>query len=75
MKDQIIISKNAELAIAVPLFRMHHEEALAKADGYHVFLTSIPSRPIAYAIDLGSGNLMLVNAEMLEQQVEFLGEL
>lgn len=73
MKDQIIISKtNAELAVAVPLFRRHLEEELTKLDGYTVSLTS--EKPLAYAVDMGE-SVQLMNAEFLEKNVDFIGDL
>ena len=74
MKDQVIMSPiNGNLAVAVPLFRMHHEQELAKLEGYTVSLTS--EKPLAYVIDAGEHGTQLVNAEWLEKQALFLGEL
>jgi hypothetical protein len=74
MKDQIVMSKaNAELAIAVPLFRYHHEQELTKLKGYSVALTN--SKPIAYVLDCDDGHCPILNAEFVESHVEFLGEL
>lgn len=73
MKDQIIISKvNGECAIAVPLFRMYNTEQLADLDGYVVSLTC--PKPIAYAVDMGE-SIQLFNAEFLEDNVIFVGDL
>lgn len=73
MKDQIIMSKtNANCAVAVPLFRMSHTEELARIDGYTVSLTN--AKPIAYAVDMGD-KIQLFNAEFLEANVEFIGDL
>lgn len=73
MKDQIIMSKtNAECAIAVPLFRKHHEVDLDKLRGYSISL--IGDKPIAYAVDMGD-SIQLMNAKFLQDKVEWLGDL
>ncbi len=63
---------NAHLAIAVPLFRHHHGESLGSLEGYQISLTG--SKPIAYAVDIDD-SIELMNAEFLEKNVEFLGDL
>jgi hypothetical protein len=74
MKDQVILGVNGELAIAVPLFRRHHEEELVKLDGYTVSLTS--EKPLAYILDMGTeDNCPIVNNTVIESQCEFLGDL
>lgn len=74
MKDQIIVSKhNGEVAIAVPLFRWHHSQEIAKIEGYSVSLTS--SKPLAYVLDIGTDNCTIVRAEIIENQCEFIGDL
>ena len=76
MKDQLIMSKNnAEVVVAIPLYRQVHEESLGKMDGYSISLTN--GKPAAYAIDAGPNGSSLVNAEWLEKhpELEWLGDL
>lgn len=73
MKDQIIMSKeNGNCAVAVPLFRAHDHEHLANMDGYSLQVTS--AKPLAYAVDMGDA-VQLINAEFLQDKVEWLGDL
>ena len=72
MKDKVIMGPGGDIAIAIPLYRLQHEEPL-KLEGYSLFLSN--EKPVAYAIDFGSGSLSLVNSEMLESRVEFLSDL
>jgi hypothetical protein len=77
MKDQVVIAPSGILAIAVPLYRVHYEESLATGwDGYTVSLTK--EKPLAYVVDCGKeSGLMpqLMNAEVVERNLEFLGDL
>lgn len=74
MRDQVVMSKaNAQLAIAVPLFRWHHEEKLANLQGYSLDLTN--SAPLAYVIDCGGLGCQVFNAAFIEANMEFLGDL
>lgn len=74
MKDQVIMSpNNGQLAIAVPLFRLVHEENLGKLEGYSIQLTN--EKPVACAIDCDEAGIQLMNAEFVEKSVEFLGDL
>lgn len=78
MKDLVILGNDGSIAIAVPLFRHFEDNALAMMDGYTISLTN--GKPVAFAMDFGSGNLELVNAELVEkaineQRVQCLGEL
>lgn len=96
MKDQVVMSKNnGELCVAIPLFRVHHQESLGstgeasprkrategrsleleKLGEYRIFLTK--EKPTAYVLEhpeFGS-TLKLFNAEFIENNMEFLGEL
>lgn len=75
MKDQVVMSKtNGQLAIAVPLFRVHHEEELGAMEGYTISLTN--SKPLAYVLDCGpgQGNPQIFNAAFCETNLEFLGD-
>lgn len=76
MKDQVVMSKNnGELCVAIPLFRLHHQESLGKMEGYVVAL--MKSEPTAYVLEhpeFGE-SLKLFNAEFIENNMEFLGEL
>lgn len=73
MKDQVILGPKGDLAIAVPLYRILEEENLEKLEGYSLQLTDI--KPVAYAVDLGNGTIPLLNANIVEKQCEFLGDL
>jgi hypothetical protein len=73
MRDQIILGRNGELAVAVPLYRVQHEEQLGKLDGYIVSLTN--SKPLAYILDMGLSSCPVLNSEIVEQQCDFLGDL
>lgn len=71
--DKVIMGINGELAIAIPLFRMHEYYHLGNVEGYSLSLFG--ENPIAYAIDMGT-TIELVDAELLEKSgVEFLGDL
>lgn len=69
------MAHNGQIAIAVPLFRMHHSEELTGLDGgYSLQLSN--NKPIAYAIDCGPAvGITLMNANFVEKNLEFLGEL
>ena len=73
MKDQIVMSKqNGNCAVAVPLFRFSHEESLGKMEGYVLAVTN--SKPLAYVLDMGE-SAQIFNAEFVERECEFLGDL
>lgn len=73
MKDQIVMSpNNGQLAIAIPLFRRVEDDVLEKVDN---FVIAFSSKPVAYAIDMGEHGIQLMNAEFVEKNLEFLGEL
>lgn len=74
MKDQVVMSPaNGQLCIAVPLYRLQHEENLGKIEGYSIQLTN--SKPVAYAMDFDDLGIQLWNAEFVESSLEFLGDL
>lgn len=74
MSDQVVMSKsNGEICIAIPLFRRQHEEGLGNLEGYSVALYN--SEPIAYAIEHPEIGIKLFNADFVEKNLEFLGEL
>lgn len=74
MKDQVIIGPNGQLGIAIPLFRWSHETVLEEMGGYSIAVTN--NKPIAYVIDAGEpGNLPIINAEFVEKNAIFLGDL
>jgi hypothetical protein len=73
MKDQIVMAANGEIAVAVPLFRLQHEEALEHWDGYILSVTN--SKPLAYVLDVGDPQCTIFKAEFIEKNVEFLGDL
>lgn len=74
MQDQVAMSrKNGALCIAIPLYRMDHNEKLASLGGY-VF-TMHKDKPLMYALDLGAKTLQAFNAEWVEKNLKFLGEL
>jgi len=73
MKDQIIISKeNGNCAVAVPLFRLVEDDAVDRINQYIVVFNM--SKPIAYAVDVGE-QVTLMNAEFLQDKVEWVGDL
>lgn len=73
MKDQVVMSKmNAELAVAVPLFRLAASDDLGSLDGYSLMVSN--SKPIAYVLCVGDVNQIL-NAKFVEENCEFLSEL
>ena len=73
MKDQVVMSpKNGALCIAIPLYRRHYDEPLCNLAGYSVSLTN--DEPIVYAIDYGQAQLQAFNAEWVENNLEFLGD-
>lgn len=73
MKDQIIVSKiNGECAVAIPLFRLCEDKILDRVGNYIISFNS--QKPVAYAVDMGD-SIQLINAEYLEENVHFIGEL
>lgn len=75
MKDQVVMSKtNGQLAIAVPLFRMVKSDLIESLAGFNIMLTR--TKPIAYALDCGDEvGISLVNADFVDKNAEFLGDL
>lgn len=73
MKDQAALAPNGELIVAIPLYRYQHEESLGNLDGYSLALTN--GKPIAYILDCGPIGNQMFNAEFVEKNVEFLGDL
>lgn len=74
MKDQVVMSKNnGELCVAIPLFRLHHQESLGKMEGCVVAL--MKSEPTAYVLEHPEFGLRLFNVDFIENNMEFLGEL
>jgi hypothetical protein len=73
VKDKVVMSPmNGQLAIAVPLFRVFHEHELEKLNGYSLHLTN--EKPAAYAIECFD-QIQLMNADFVESNLEFLGDL
>lgn len=73
MKDQIIMSKeNGNCAVAVPLFRLVENDVADRIEGYVIAFNE--SKPLAYAVDMGE-QVTLMNAEFLQDKVEWLGDL
>lgn len=73
MRDQVAMSKaNGELVIAIPLYRSHHEESLGKFEGYSIQL--FKDEPTAYVLEHPEF-CKLFNAEFVENNLEFLGDL
>lgn len=64
---------NGFLAIAIPLYRLQHEESLGKMEGYSLQLTN--GKPLAYVVDVNQGRPQILNAEWVEKNLEFLGDL
>ncbi len=74
MKDQVVMSKtNGNLAVAIPLYRITDCADFAQIEGYSLLLTN--ERPLAYAVDCGEAGIQLMNAEIVEKHLHFLGEL
>ena len=74
MKDQVVMSStNAQLAIAIPLFRIQRDESLGSLDGYSLMVTK--AKPVAYAIDCDEHGIQLMSAQFVEKHLEFLGDL
>lgn len=75
MKDQVAMAPSGILVIAIPLYRRHHEESLGKMEGYEISLTK--EKPLAYVVDVGIESIQpqLMNAEVVERNLEFLGDL
>lgn len=74
MKDQVVMSRNSHvLAVAIPLYRMEHEEALANLDGYTVSLTK--DEPEGFLVDCGEHGIVFIGAPAIYESLEFLGDL
>lgn len=75
MRDQVVMAPSGHLCIAIPLYRWHHEEPLARLEGYTVSLTN--GKPLAYVVDAGpeAGSPRLFNAQIIEDNFEFLGDI
>lgn len=74
MKDQVVMSpNNGEICIAIPLYRHHYDEPLCSLEGYSVILTN--DVPLMYALDFGQDHIQALNAEFVENNLEFLGDL
>lgn len=74
MKDQVVMSpNNGALCIAIPLYRRHYSEDLGKPEGFSISLSD--DKPLMYAIDYGQETIQAFNAEWVEENLEFLGEL
>ena len=74
MRDQVVMSPmNGQLAIAVPLYRLDYEHELEANPGYSICVHG--GKPVAYAIDCGDAGIHLMNADFVEHNLEFLGEL
>jgi len=74
MSDQVVMSKNnGELLVAIPLYRGHESQTLCNLQGYTVALFT--DKPIAYAVEHPEIGVKLFNAEFVENNLEFLGEL
>jgi phage-related baseplate assembly protein len=76
MNDQIVMSpNNAEVCIAIPLFRRIEYDCLAKMNDVVNFKVSVEQeRPLAYILDMDTA-CEVVSAEWLESKLIFLGDL
>lgn len=75
MRDQLVMSKNnAEVAIAIPLFRFHKSEESVNTIGYELSIAWPESKPLAYVLDCGKF-CSVVAAEWVEKHLEFICEL
>lgn len=73
MKPQVIMGHDDQLCIAVPLFTVSDSEVLCNDDKWVIAFNT--QRPVGYALDFGNDNLTLVNAKIVEERCEFLGDL
>lgn len=74
MKDQVVMSpNNGALCVAVPLFRYNYSDELEKLPGVSIALVN--EKPLMYALDIGDDKLQAFDAEWIENNLEFLGEL
>ena len=73
MSDVVIMGRNGELAVAVPLYRAEYSDEIASLEGQALMLMS--KKPWAYVVDMDSKTCPILNAEIVERQCEFLGKL
>lgn len=74
MQDQVLMSPiNGALCVGVPLYRRH--DMTDNNFGYKIYFSAEEEKPVAYAIDFGAETLQLMNAEWIEENLEFLGDL
>lgn len=72
MKDKVILGKDGELAIAVPLFRLTDSEELA-LPGYSLMIAQ--PKPLMYLIDMGKDTCLPVRSELVEKHATILSDL
>jgi hypothetical protein len=65
-------TRNANIFVAIPLFRRSSSEEL-KFDNYQISVFA-SDRPVAYVIDVGEA-AQLMNAEFVEKEFICLGDL
>jgi len=72
-KQQVVLGRDGSLAIATPLFMLNEAVEFEKLEGHAVVM----ARPeiLGYALEFDDGSTMLVNAKVLTDRCEFLGDL
>lgn len=64
---------NGALCVAMPLFRYQNYKDCGVISDFSIIL--VVEKPIAYAIDIGDDDIYFFNAEWVEKNLEFLGDL
>lgn len=73
MKDQVVMNKyNAQVCIAVPLFRMFEHETLTHMQDYSI--CCYKNEPVAYVLVMGD-DCQVFSAEWVEKYMIFMGDL
>lgn len=73
MNDQVLLSKNGQLVVGIPLYRRNEEEIHLEY-GIKIGLT-YTDKPIAYLIDCGPYGNILMNEKFVKKNFQFLGDL
>lgn len=71
--SKVVVGKNGDLGVVFPLYTIAESDDLGKMDGLRVAF--FKDYPVAYALDLGLGKLNLLNADIVESNLEFLSDL
>ena len=71
-----IVEENGNIFLGVPLYTRVHVNA--RPTGFMVSAITMEvgyDDPVAYAVDIGEGDLQIFNAEFVEERFECLGPL